>query len=149
MDFTLPNVEMSSISWNAASSDMPGFIRITLIIQGMGEKNVTLECGAQYTLSGATPALSYLEAYQKAYQYLHETLNLRPDEEDQFDQWNQRIVQQVNAYWTQMGLPAPDLNQNDWSAAAPFFTQVANKTGSTPGSFTLPLGFQGEGGGGF
>lgn len=38
MDLTLPNVEMSSISWNAAQSDMPGFIRITLIIQGMGEK---------------------------------------------------------------------------------------------------------------
>lgn len=103
-----------------------------------------LQASVQYYLPEETPALSYLEAYQKAYQYLYKTLNLSPDQADQYEQWNQRIVDEVNAAWTQAGLPAPDLDANDWSPSASFFTTYADKVGEGAGQYTINLGFSGE-----
>ena len=155
MAFTLPNVKTFTVDWWAGGSESGpgqyGSLVIALIIQGPENPNMQLQASVQYYLPEETPALSYLEAYQKAYQYLYDTLNLSPDQADQYEQWNQRIVDEVNQAWEAAGLPAPDLNANDWSPSASFFTTYANKTGGISGCFEINLGFTagGEGSNGF
>ena len=155
MAFTLPNVKTITVGWYPGGSQpgpgQYGILVISLIIQGPENPNMQLQASVQYYLPAETPALSYLEAYQKAYQYLYDTLNLSPDQADQYEQWNQRIVDDVNTAWTEAGLPAPDMTANDWSPSAPFFTTYANKVGEGAGQFELNLGFTGEveGGSGF
>lgn len=150
MAFSLPNVKTITVSWFSGGSEpgpgQYGSLTISLIIQGPEKPNMLLQANVQYYLPEEKPALSYLEAYQKAYQYLYETLNLSPDQADQYEQWNQRIVDEVNSEWTEAGLPAPDMNANDWSPSASFFTTYANKVGEGTGQFTLNLGSTGEGG---
>lgn len=148
MAFTLPNVKTITVSWYPGGSQpgpgQYGSLALSLIIQGPENPNMQLQASNQYYLPEETPALTYLEAYQKAYQYLYDTLNLSPDQADQYEQWNQRIVDEVNSEWESAGLSAPDLNANDWSPSASFFTTYANKVGEGAGQFTLNLGFTGE-----
>lgn len=145
MAITLPNVEFSSVMWNAAdtmvepgNSTSNGCCGINLTVQGPEDPNFVLQASVTYWLPDNTPG--YLVAYQRCYEHLKNTLNLSPDQLDQLEQWNQRIVHEVNTAWAQAGLPAPDLTQNDWSMNAPFFTTYANKIGEASGGFTLQLG---------
>ena len=145
MAFSLPNVQFSSITWMAAdmavepgNSTSYGNCGITLTIQGPEDPNFVYGPSITYWLPEDTP--SYLVAYQRCYEHLKNSVNLSPDQMDQFEQWNQRIVEEVNAAWAAAGLPAPDLNGNDWSMNAPFFTTYANKMGIRTGQFELELG---------
>ena len=144
MAITLPNVQLSSVSWEAAdmavepgNSTSYGCCGITFTVQGPEDPNFTLQATVTYWLPEDTP--SYLVAYQRCYEKLKASLNLSPDQLDQLDQWNQRIVQEVNTAWTEAGLTAPDLNATDWSMSAPFFNTYQNKMGVATGQFELTL----------
>ena len=145
MAITLPNVEFSSVMWNAADTMVEpgndtsyGCCGIAFTVQGPEDPNFVIQAAETYWLPEDTP--SYLEAYQRCYEHLKNSVNLSPDQLDQLEQWNQKIVQEVNNAWTEAGLPAPDLNANDWSMSAPFFTTYATKVGEASGGFTLQLG---------
>ena len=144
MEINLPNVKFSSISWMSAESAAEpgnamsnGMCGISFTVQGPEDPNFTIQASDTYWLPEDAP--SYLVAYQRCYEHLKNSVNLSPDQLDQLEQWNQRIVQEVNTLCAQAGLPAPDLNANDWSINAPFFNEYATKTGSGQGTFILNL----------
>lgn len=145
MAFSLPNVEFSSVTWSSAESATEpgnaaryGSVSISFTVQGPEDPNYTLSSAVTYWLPEDTP--NYLVAYQRCYEYLKNSMNLSPDQLDQLEQWNQHIVQEINSVCEKAGLPAPDLNANDWSINAPFFDEYATKTGSYQGVFSLALG---------
>ena len=154
MAFSLPNIKTFSVTWWPGGTQpgpgQYGGLVISLIIQGPENPNMQLQASNQYSLPEETPALTYLEAYQKAYQYLYDTLNLSPDQADQYEQWNQRIIPEINQVCEAAGYSAPDLNGNDWSDTAPLFSDYPN-LGAGSGQFSINLGFTGEveGSGGF
>lgn len=144
MAITLPNVKFSSITWMSAESAAEpgnamsnGMCAISFTVQGPEDPNYVLSASVTYWPPADAP--SYLVAYQRCYEHLKNSVNLSPDQLDQLQQWNQRIVQEVNTLCAQAGLPAPDLGQNDWSINAPFFDEYATKTGSGQGTFNLNL----------
>lgn len=144
MEIILPNVKLSSISWYSAESAAEpgnamsnGMCGISFTVQGPEDPNFTIQASDTYWLPEDAP--SYLVAYQRCYEHLKNSVNLSPDQLDQLEQWNQRIVDEVNTLCAQAGLPAPDLNANDWSINAPFFNEYATKTGSGQGMFNLNL----------
>ena len=144
MAITLPNMKLSNISWYSAESAAEygnamsyGMCGISFTMQGPEEPHFTIQSSDTYWLPEDTP--SYLVAYQRCYEHLKNSMNLSPDQLDQLEQWNQRIVDEVNDLCAQAGLPAPDLNANDWSINAPFFNEYATKTGSGQGIFNLNL----------
>ena len=148
MAFTLPNVRLAEITWSAADMAVEagndtsyGAVSINFTVQGPEDPNMVLSSTVTYWLPEDTP--SYLVAYQRCYEYLKNSLNLSPDQLDQLEQWNQRIVGEVNTAWTKAGLTAPDLTANDWSMSAPFFTTYQNKTGVMTGQFDLILNTSG------
>lgn len=144
MAITLPNVKFSSITWMSAEAAAEpgnamsyGVCSISFTVQGPEDPNFTIQASDTYWIPEEAP--SYLVAYQRCYEHLKNSVNLSPDQLDQLEQWNQRIVDEVNTLCAQAGLPAPDLNQNDWSMNAPFFDEYATKTGSGQGMFNLDL----------
>lgn len=144
MEFRLPNMKLSNISWYSAESATEpgnamsyGMCSISFTVQGPEDPNFIIQASDTYWLPGEAP--SYLVAYQRCYEHLKNSVNLSPDQLDQLEQWNQRIVDEVNTLCAQAGLPAPDLTQNDWSINAPFFDEYAVKTGSGQGMFNLIL----------
>lgn len=144
MAITLPNVKLSNIMWVSAelatesrNAMSYGMCEISFTVQGPEDPNFTIQTSDTYWIPEQAP--SYLVAYQRCYEYLKNSMNLSPDQLDQLEQWNQRIVDEVNELCAQAGLPAPDLNANDWSINAPFFNEYATKIGSGQGVFNLNL----------
>lgn len=144
MAITLLNVQFSRVTWMAANTAVEpgnstsyGSCGISFTVQGPENPNFALQASVTYWLPADTP--SYLVAYQRCYEQLKNSLSLSPDQLDQLEQWNQRIVQEVNTAWSGAGLPAPDLTANDWSMSAPFFTTYQNKMGVMTGEFELML----------
>lgn len=145
MTFKLPNVEFSSIGWysNTAAGGTNGGLSygmcgLNITVQGPEDPNFIISGSVSYDLPEDTP--SYLVAYQRCYEHLKNSMNLSPDQLDQLEQWNQRIVDEVNSFCAKAGLPAPDLTANDWSDSAPFLNEYAVKTGSYQGCFQLGFG---------
>lgn len=144
MATTLPIVRDFDVTWVSAemaaesnNSTSYGSVGISLVVQGPENPNFVNAPSVTYWLPEDTP--NYLVAYQQAYEYLKKSTNFTPDQLDQLEYWNQKIVEEVNTVWTQAGLPAPDLTQNDWSMSAPFFTTYQNKQGVMTGQFDLMM----------
>lgn len=154
MAFSLSNIKTFGVTWWPGGTQpgpgQYGNIAMALIIQGPENPAMQMQASVQYYLPEETPALSYLEAYQQAYQHLFNSLNLTPDQADQYEQWNQRIIPEINQMCEAAGYSAPDLNGNDWSSTAPLFSDYPN-LGAGSGQFSINLGFTGkiEGGSGF